>query len=162
MANTNVTIAKTKVSIQGIEQRINGFTHKFHVDYTDVNTGTGSSDTVTLTLGTTPATWIVDAAVGIITTAFAGTTAFTVTVGTTTNVACILPSTSTLTAGLVQPTTGPFQVATVTQATGTSSIGLVAVFTNATGGSPSALSAGALDIYLSIINPAALDVSTTG
>jgi hypothetical protein len=162
MANTNLTISKTKVSIQGIEQRINGFTHKFHVDYTDVNTGTGSSDTVTLSLGTTPATWIVDAALAVVTTAFAGTTAFTVVVGTTTNNACFLPSTSVETAQVITSTSGPFQVATVTQASGTSAIGLQAVFTNATGGSPSALSAGAMDIYLSVVNPAIFDVSTTG
>ena len=162
MANQNVTINKAKVSNLPLPERSYDLSVKFHVDYTDVNTGTGTSDTVTLSLGTTPATWIIGSALGVVTTAFAGTTAFTVTVGTTTNVACLLPSTSTLTAGAFTSTSGPQQVVTVTQATGTSAIGLVAVFTNATGGSPSALSAGAMDIYLGIINPNVIDVSTTG
>jgi hypothetical protein len=162
MANTNLTISKTKVSNLPLPERTADFTTKFHVDYSDINTGTGSSDTVTLTLATTPATWIVASAMGVITTAFAGTTAFTVTVGTTTNVACILPSQSTLTAGTITSTSGPNTVATTTQCTGTSAISLVAVFTNATGGSPSALTAGALDIYVSLVNPNTIDVSTTG
>lgn len=162
MANTNLTINKAKVSLLSLPERTSDFSHKFHVDFSDVATGTGSSDTVTLALGTTPTQWIIASAMGVITTAFAGTTAFTVTVGTTTNVACLLPSTSTLTQANFTSTNGPNTVTTTTQATGTSAIGLVAVFTNATGGSPSALTAGALDIYLAIVNTAAIDVSTTG
>ncbi len=157
MANTNLTFTKAKLSILPLPERTQGFTHKWHFDYTDVNTGTGSSDTVTVTLGTTPANWMVANALGVITTAFAGTTAFTVTVGTSTNTACFLPSTSTLTAGTFTSTSGMNQVVTTTQATGTSAISLTAIFTNATGGSPSALSAGAMDIYLSVLNTNALD-----
>ena len=40
----------------------------------------------------------------------------------------------------------------LTNATATATKNLVAVFTNATGGSPSALTAGALDIYLNIVD----------
>jgi hypothetical protein len=162
MANTNVNISGKKTSPMPLPERTGDLSVKYHIDYTDVNTGTGSSDTVTVLLGNTPATWVIPAALGVITTAFAGTTAFTVTVGTTTNVACLLPSSSTLTAGVIQSTSGFNTVATTTQATGTSAIGLVAVFTNATGGSPSALTAGAMDIYLAVINPNTIDVSTTG
>jgi hypothetical protein len=162
MANVNVTIAKSKTSVLPLPEQLGDFSVKYHVDFGDVATGTGSTDTVTMSLGSTPATWIINAALGVITTAFAGTTAFTVTVGTTTNVACLLPSTSTLTAGAITSTSGFNVVATTTQATGTAAIGLVAVFTNATGGSPSALTAGALDIYLSVKNPNTLDISTTG
>lgn len=162
MANTTIAISGKNVSVLPLPERIGDFSIKYHVNFSDVATGTGSSDTVTLTLGSTPATWIIGAALGVITTAFAGTTAFTVTVGTTTNVACLLPSQSTLTAGTITSTSGFNQVATVTQATGTAAIGLVAVFTNATGGSPSALTAGAMDLYLSVVNPNTLDVSTTG
>ena len=162
MANTNVTISKTKVSIFGIEQRIQDFTHKFHVDYTDVNTGSGSSDTVTMAIGTSPAQWSVSAAQVYVTTAFAGTTAFTVQVGSTTTTTAFLSAMSVMTQTLLIPPNGPNSVNTPASAYGTSAVGLQALFTNATGGSPSALSAGALDIYLFITDLSRLDASTTG
>ena len=82
-----------------------------------------------------------------ITTAFAGTTAFTIQVGTTTTTNSLVTAQSVKTAGVLAgvPTT-----ATLIKATATAN--LVAVFTNATGGSPSALTAGALDIYLNIVD----------
>jgi hypothetical protein len=157
MANQTIVINKARVSALSLPERVSGFTHRFNVLYTDVNTGTGSSDTVTLTLGTTPTQWIVAAAMVNVTTAFAGTTAFTLVVGTTTNTGCFTASTSVLTAGAIVGASGQFVVATTTQATLTTAVGLQAIFTNATGGSPSALTAGALDIYLAITNLQALD-----
>ena len=106
------------------------------------------SDTVTLTLGVLPSTWVVNNALVNVSTAFAGTTAFTVVVGTTTTTNAFITSTSVKTAGVIgTPLTGA-----LTNATATASKNLVAVFTNATGGSPSALTAGALDIYLNIVD----------
>ena len=148
MANTNVTIARSKAYNLSLQEQTRGYSHKFHVDYSDVNSGTGASDTVTLTLGTLPSTWVVENALVNVSTAFAGTTAFTVVVGTTTTTNAFITSTSVLTAGVI----GSPLSAALTNATATSSKDLVAVFTNATGGSPSALTAGALDIYLNIID----------
>ena len=80
-------------------------------------------------------------------TAFAGTTAMTVVVGTTTSTNAFVTSQSILTAGAL---VGALSTAAISTATATKN--MVAVFTNATGGSPSALTAGDLDIYLNIID----------
>ena len=148
MADTAVTIARSKISQLSLEEQARGFSHKFHVDYSDVALGSGSTDTVTMTLGTTPTTWYVDRALVNITTAFAGTTAMTLIVGTTTTTNAFISSTSVLTAGLI----GSNITSALTNGKGTAATGLTAIFTNATGGSPSALTAGALDIYLNIVD----------
>ena len=82
-----------------------------------------------------------------ITTAFTGTTAFSIQVGTTTTTNSLVTAQSVLTAGVLAgvPTTATIRTATATA-------NLVAIFTNATGGSPSALTAGELDIYLNIVD----------
>lgn len=148
MADTAVTISRSKAYNLSLHEQARGFSHKFHVDYSDVAYGAGSSDTVTLTLGVLPSTWVVNNALVNVSTAFAGTTAFTVVVGTTTTTNAFITSTSVKTAGVIgTPLTGA-----LTNATATASKNLVAVFTNATGGSPSALTAGALDIYLNIVD----------
>lgn len=158
MANINVTILSKKVSNMPIPEQASGFNRKFHIDYTDVNTGGGSSDTVTMSLGSTPTgSWLVTQCMAVVTTAFAGTTAFTVIVGTTTSTNCFLTSTSVLSAGVIQNSTGANTVNGVAAATGTTSIGLQATYTNATGGSPSALSAGSMDIFMTLVDPTKLD-----
>lgn len=147
MADTAVTIARNRTSQLSLQEQARGFSHKFTVKSSDVALGTGSSDTVTVTLGTLPAKWAVNNALVNISTAFAGTTAFTVVVGTTTTTNSFITSQSVLTAGVLAgvPTTA-------TVRTATAAANMVAVFTNATGGSPSALTAGELDIYLNIID----------
>lgn len=148
MADTAVTISRSKAYNLSLEEQARGYSHKFHVDYSDVAYGAGSTDTVTLTLGALPAKWIVNNALVTVTTAFAGTTAFSVQVGTTTSSAAFITATSVLTAGAI----GSPLTAALTNASATATKNLVATFTNATGGSPSALTAGALDIYLNIID----------
>lgn len=155
MANTNVTLLGARKSPLTDVERILGFNVKYTIPYSDVNTGTGASDTVTVTLGATPAKWLVTKALANVTTAYAGTTAFTLSVGTTTNVTAFMTAVSVMTAGVIQPANGPSSVATPANATGTATINLAAVFTNATGGSPSALSAGSVDILLSVIDTSA-------
>jgi hypothetical protein len=147
MADTAVTIARNRTSQLSLQEQARGFSHKFTVKSSDVALGTGSSDTVTVTLGTLPAKWAINNALVNISTAFAGTTAFTVVVGTTTTTNSFITSQSVLTAGVLAgvPTTA-------TVRTATAAANMVAVFTNATGGSPSALTAGELDIYLNIID----------
>ena len=147
MANINVAIPRAKANQLSLEEQTRGFSHKFHVDYTDVNTGGGASDTVTLGIATLPATYVIDRCLVNVTTAFAGTTAFTLTVGSTTTVNAYLTSQSVMTAAALQGAVGATAIVQ-----GTAAISAVAVFTNATGGSPSALTAGACDIYLNIID----------
>lgn len=155
MADTAVTLSATRISqLSNQERGDHGYTVKYKVLYTDVAYGSGSSDTVTVTLGALPAKWVVDKAAVNVTTAFAGTTALTIQVGTTTDTDNFIAATSVKTAGLIQPATGKNTVETVAGSTGTATKNLVAILTNATGGSPSALTAGELDIYLSIDEPA--------
>ena len=147
MADTAVTIARNRTSELSLQEQARGFSNKFTVKYSDVALGSGSTDTVTLTLGALPSNYVINNALVNITTAFAGTTAFTVQVGTTTTTNSLVTAQSVKTAGVLAgvPTT-----ATLIKATATAN--LVAVFTNATGGSPSALTGGELDIYLNIID----------
>jgi len=148
MADYPVTLTGARKSALADVERINGYSHKFTIPYSDiaVATATGASDTVTVTLGALPAKWAVNSARANITTAFAGTTALTMVVGTTTTTNAFIASASVLTAA----TLGSNVTDALTNATATATKNLVAVFTNATGGSPSALTAGSLDIYLNI------------
>ena len=147
MADTPLTIARNRTSSLSLEEQARGYSHKFNVQYSDVAYGSGATDTVTLTLGALPAKYVVNNALVNIKTAFAGTTAFTVVVGTTTSTNAFVTSQSILTAGVLA---GGLNSSTISTATATKN--MVAVFTNATGGSPSALTAGDLDIYLNIID----------
>lgn len=147
MADTAVTISRADTSQLSLQEQARGFSNKFHVDYSDVALGTGSTDTVTLTLGALPSNFVINNALVNITTAFAGTTAFSVNVGTTSSTSAFVTAQSVKTAGVL---TGVPTTAALVK--GTASVSLVAVFTNATGGSPSALTAGALDIYLNIVD----------
>ena len=85
MADTASTIARNRTSSLSLEEQARGFSHKFNVQSADIAYGSGSSDTVTLTLGALPAKYVVNNALINIKTAFAGTTAMTVVVGTTTS-----------------------------------------------------------------------------
>ena len=147
MADTAVTIARADTSQLSLQEQSRGFSNKFHVDYSDVALGAGASDTVTLTLGTLPSNFVMNNALVNVTTAFAGTTAFSVNVGTTSSTSALVTAQSVKTAGVLA---GVLTNATIVK--GTASVSLVAIFTNATGGSPSALTAGALDIYLNIVD----------
>ena len=147
MADTAVTITRADLSQLSLQEQARGFSNKFHVDYPDVALGAGASDTVTMTLGTLPSNFVINGALVNITTAFAGTTAFSINVGTTSSTSALVTAQSVKTAGVLAgvPTTA-------TLVKGTASVNLVATFTNATDGSPSALTAGALDIYLNIVD----------
>jgi hypothetical protein len=147
MADTAVTITRADLSQLSLQEQARGFSNKFHVDYPDVAFGAGNADTVTLTLGTLPSNFIINGALVNITTAFVGTTAFSINVGTTSSTSALVTAQSVKTAGVL---TGVPTTAALVK--GTASVNLVAIFTNATGGSPSALTAGALDIYLNIVD----------
>lgn len=149
MADTAVTLSSNRVTVLADIERINGFSHKFTIPYSDIAQGTTSTDTVTVTLGTTPALWRINAALVNITTAFAGTTAMTINVGTTSSTSALITAQSILTAGMLpMASTVPIS----TNANATAARNLVAIFTNSSGGSPSALTAGELDIYINLQN----------
>lgn len=147
MADTAVTIARARTSTLSLEEQARGFSNKFTVNYADIASGTGSTDTVTMTLGALPAKWVVNNALVNIRTAFAGTGGLAVIVGTTTSTNTFVTSQSVLTAGVLAgvPTTATIRTATA-------SVSMVVTFTNSVSGSPSALTAGDLDIYLNIID----------
>ncbi len=150
MANFAHTLGRAKISQLSLEEQARGFSHKFHIDYTDCNSGTVSTDTDTVTLGTLPSLWIVNNALINVTTAFAGTTgAFAVTVGTTTTTNAFVASTSVKTAGAL---VGALATDAITNATATAAKDMVAVFTDTTADAATSLTAGALDIYLNIID----------
>jgi len=149
MANASTTLPSTYSSPMTDIGRINGWSIKYTVPYTYVaqSTASGSTDAVTVTLGTTPAGWAVNDARACVTTAFAGTTGgLAMTVGTAATVTAFIASTSVLAAGQIgsQPLYG------LINATGTTATSLVAVFTNSVSGSPSGVTAGSVDIYLNL------------
>ena len=82
MANTDVTLGDTRKTTLSNQERAQGYTHKYTVKYTDIDEGSGSSDTVTVTLGSTPTDFVISKAMVNVTTAFAGTGALALEVGT--------------------------------------------------------------------------------
>lgn len=152
MATTSITIARARVSpLSQEEQAAFGFNTKFTVLYSDILYGTGSTDVVAMSLGTTPAGYYVDHCQVNCRTAFAGTTAITLAVGTTSSTTAFISAQDIKAQGQLEQTT---TLPVLTNATATTAIGLQATFTNADGGAPASLTAGALDIYLRL-NPAA-------
>ena len=149
MANTDVTLPSARKSILSNQVRAQGFTHKFKILFTDIDEGSGSSDTVTVALGNTPTDFIVTKALINVTTAFAGTGAMTVQVGTDGDPNNYITATSILAVG---PTIAGAGAAPVTLAGSfaAASDALEALFTNSSSGSPSALTAGEMDIYLAM------------
>ena len=149
MANTDVTLGDTRKTILSNQERALGFTHKYTIKYTDIDEGSGSSDTVTVSLGSTPTDFVISRAAINVTTAFAGTGALAVEVGTDGDPNNFITSITVMTAG---PTISAVGGAPVTLA-GTFAIAsdaLEALFTNSSSGSPSALTAGEMDIYLAM------------
>lgn len=150
MADTASTLTDNQVGLLLNNEKLSGFNTKYVITYDDVNNGTGSTDTETVTLGTTPANWVCTHAMAVVNTAFAGTTAFTMSVGFGSNTTAALADTTVKTAGVI--TTAGAVVASAANSKGTSAQAIKAVFTNATGGSPSALTAGRVTIYLRILD----------
>jgi len=149
MANTDVTLDNARKSVLSNQERAQGFTHKYTIKYTDIDEGSGSSDLVTVTLGATPTDFIISKAMVNITTAFAGTGGLSIQVGTDGDPNNFITATSVLTAGPLISAIGAAPV-TLAGTFAPASDQLEALFTNSSSGSPSALSAGELDIYLAM------------
>jgi len=151
MASYATTLTATYISPLNDVERIQGYNTKFVIPYTFVAqaSATTATDVVTVTLGATPAKWLVDSAVAVITTAFTatGTQTLSVQVGTTSSIAAFITAQSVLTVGaLGQAST----LSTLANATATAAVNLVATFTNAAAGSPSLETAGSITILLNI------------
>jgi hypothetical protein len=151
MASYATTLTATNISPLNDVERINGFNTKFVIPFSFVAqaSATTATDVVTVTLGNTPAKWMVDNARAVITTAFAGTGTQTLTmqVGSTSSIAAFISAQSVLTAGALGEASTLDQL---TNATGTSAVSLVATFTNAAASSPSAVTAGSVTLLLNI------------
>ena len=126
-----------------------GFTHKYTIKYTDIDEGSGSSDTVTVTLGATPTDFVISKAMVNVTTAMAGTGALTIQVGTDGDPNNFITATSVAAVGPIISAVGAAPV-TLAGTFAAASDQLEALFTNSSSGSPSALTAGELDIYLAM------------
>ena len=155
MASYATTLTATYISPLNDVERINGFNTKFVIPYTFVAqaSATTITDVVTVTLGSTPANWVVANARAVITTAFTttGTGTLTVQVGTTTSIAAFITAQSTLTVATLN---GASTIPVLTNCTATAAKSLVATFTNAAEGSPSDKTAGSITILLDMQNVA--------
>lgn len=150
MADTAITLSDDRVSILSEQERAaTGFTNKWTVKYSDIQFGTGSTDTVTVNLGATPTRWFIDKSIVNKRIAFTGSSGLAVAVGSSGTTTAAIASASILTTGILP------MVSTVPVCTNLNSIAstnITAVFTNSVGGSPSELTAGEIDIYLAVFN----------
>lgn len=98
-----------------------------------IASSTTSGDTLTVTLGSTPSSWVATGAYVVLSQLFnpASVTSLTCSFGTTTNAACFLASASISAASwsVIQPTTGLNTVASIANATATASLSTTAVLT---------------------------------
>lgn len=153
MADFPITLASTNKQVLTDIERIGDFSILFSIPFTvlsAVTTATGSTDTVTITLGALPTWFLIDRIRADVATAFTGTGGLTVQVGTSTTTNALLTAGSVLTKALLQPSTGMNTVQTIASGTGTAGGTLVAVFTNSTSGSPSAVTAGQVNIRVNL------------
>ena len=149
MANTDVTLGNARKSVLSNQERAQGYTHKYKILFTDIDEGSGSSDTVTVTLGATPTDFVISKAMVNVTTAMAGTGALTIQVGTDGDPNNFITATSVAAVGPIISAVGAAPV-TLAGTFAAASDQIEALFTNSSSGSPSALTAGELDIYLAM------------
>lgn len=151
MATYATTLTATLISPLNEVERGNGYNTKFVIPYTFVAqaSATTATDVVTVTLGNTPAKWMVDNARAVVTTAFTttGTQTLSIQVGTTSSIAAFISAQSVLTVAALGETSTLDQL---TNATATAAVSLVATFTNAAAGSPSLETAGSVTILLNV------------
>jgi len=154
MADTATTLGVKNILTPLLPEQV-GFeaTHVYQIDYTDVNTGSGSTDTETVKLMDTPAEWMVTHCVVFVATAFAGagSQVFNLLVGTDGDPNNFITSTDVFTAGPIVSAVGGAPI-TLTGSFGTASDVIRATFTNVTAGAPDELTAGRLFIYIRLID----------
>lgn len=133
MADNPITLSSGRIQVLPAEAtRQTGFTHYFRVKYSDINEAGGQGDTVTVTLGSTPANWLISRAGIYVKTAFAytsGSATLTGMVGTTSDTDALVEAASIKTAGWKNG-----QVVLTDSSTGTASNTLAALADIATSG----------------------------
>lgn len=153
MADQTATIDPSLVEVLPAETvRQTGFTHKFTIPFTQINNSawTTDGDTVTLTLGSTPAKWLVDKVAVDITTAFVTDGTLTIQVGTDGDQDNFLDAQDAKTQALLLADTSA-TIKTEAGSFGIVSDVLVARFTTqGSTGAPSDISAGEAVVYLGI------------
>lgn len=151
------SVAASAVATQGqvlpLETRAaTGFTHKWVIEASDINDAdwTTDGDTVTVTLGNTPAWFIVDKAAYVVTTAFATDGTLTLQVGTDGDPDNFIDAQDAKTTGIyLADTSGT--VKTEAGSSGKTADVLVARFTTqAATGNPADITAGRVEILLGI------------
>lgn len=161
MANYPLTLPGSNISPLILNERAQGpgdFTIRYQVPYTVISTSGASTsgDTVTITLGTTPAPWLVCGLLADIPVAFTGGTAtVSATIGTTTTATAFASSFSLTTAGVYVPPNGTGSVATPASANGTTAVNMTCVVSLAGAGAATSFTSGFLNILLGVFDPTA-------
>ncbi len=164
MADQAVTLATATSASNGVKIAVlsaevaaqTGFTHAFRVPFDILNNSswTTQGDTVTVTLGTTSARYQVDRVAVNVPTAFATTGTLTISVGTSSNTALALAAASCKSDTQLTAAAG---CVTANKVEGTSAATLQCRFTTqGSTGAPSDITAGVAEIFLRIIDVAAL------
>lgn len=160
MADQAVTLSTATSASNGIRidvlpaevTRQTGFTHRFRIPFDILNDAawTGQGDTVTVTLGSTPAKFLVDKALVNISTAFATTGTLTIQVGTDGDPDNFVDAQDAKTAATLAGAAGALPV-TEAGSYGVASDVLVARFTTqGSTGAPADITAGVAEVFLSI------------
>lgn len=135
------------------ERAATGCTHKFVIDYTDINdaTWTTDGDTVTVDLITTAADWVVLRAFANVTTAFTTDGTLTMAVGIDGNPDSLIDETSVKTAGPLVDVAGGIP-AVLGDSSAAAADTIVAQFaTQGSTGAPADITAGSVTIYLQLL-----------
>jgi hypothetical protein len=153
MADQTTTLTSSRVSrLSAEETREHGFTHKFVITASDINNSawTTDGDTVTVTLGTTPAKHLVSKAVALVTTAFVTDGTLTLQVGTSTDQDNFIDAQSCKTAGPLIGAAGGVPVTEAASFANTAQTLVARFTTQGSTGAPSDISAGEVTILLAI------------
>jgi len=153
MANYTATLAASrKTTLSAQARAYSGFTHKWTIKYTDIDddSATSTGDTITVALGDTPTDYIIMRAMMNVTTAFAGGGTLTMDVGTDGDEDAFINLQAVTAVGPII-TLGALPV-TMSPTFGAVSDALEAHFINSSSSNPAALTAGEVDIYLSMIS----------
>jgi len=160
MATYTVAIPGANISpLVKPEQTLGGYTTRYYVPYTliSLSGASSSSDTVLLTLGTTPSNWVVTSATVNIPAGqfFGGSTAtLTAVLGTTTTTNAFVSSFSTLTSGTYSGIYGPNSVNLPGSSQGTSTITLAMTLTpGGVGASPANFTSGEMTVLIGLYDP---------
>ena len=154
MANYTATLADSRKTILSAQARAySGFTHKWTIKYTDIDddSATSTGDTITVALGDTPTDFVIMRVMANVTTAFAGGGTLTMDVGTDGDEDNFINLKSVTAVGPIIELSGACPV-TVAGTFAAASDALQAHFINSSSSNPAALSAGEVDIYLSMIS----------